>query len=879
MPQRIPWPFKCIFTGGFVLLLAAFQYLQAARLVAVDVVDKDYLQVNFKDGDVTFADNGLGPTAFLNLGHDANNNTVVNYGIGLNTGNAVASANWKLTSSDDAAYGAGGLAPTNCYRKSKLNGMYEGAWSGSDFTYQHTMEHAIYLKLPGSLVQGKTYTLQINANTNTDSTSKTFTYDIYNSRSEAVHVNLVGYSAAASIKAADLYLWLGDGGARDYTGFQGNKIYLVNTTSQAAQQVGTIALWKTSAGETAQGYNFTQSSVWKADFTGFNTPGTYRLAIEGVGCSQDFKIADDIYHDPFMVNERGYFYMRIGQDSAGSRPVPRRPLYIPGVNPANTTVYITTMQPTDPNWTTITNAGDWDAPDAWAPYSTGRTNPRAIGGHADAADWDRHLGHISNIYDLLLPYILTKGAISDDNLGIPESGNGIPDIIDEARNEVDFWLHLRDGQGYSYGLTNPNSSNVFYQAGTNGIAAWAASAGSAMLAEAFRIAGQTALMNTYRDSAVNAYNYAGTLADQMLDFKQNVGESYLRGHDLKMMAAAYLYNVTGNTAYEAVINAESKATSATATIIDVANYNQIWATAGYLKTNRAVNFPTLFSNMKASIINEAKNSEANYSTTRPSRRATDNNTEYFHTETHVHRTILAHSIATIQADKDLFENALILEADWGLGRNPANLIQMTTASTPLSSKRSVDAMYISGQNDGTPGQHPGMTPYFNTDDWGGSMIMGKPSWMTAFSYPANAGWPKGEVYFNTRYVYAHSEFTPQQTMRGKIALYGYLYGIRGGVATALPQAPRNDIKSGRTGQIIIKKFADGNFSIVFSGVNSGAAPGFKLFDYSGRLIPTIKTQNIPGASFVLKTSSLSKGIYFLEMIDAAGKAFKKISVF
>ncbi len=82
-------------------------------------------------------------------------------------------------------------------------------------------------------------------------------------------------------------------------------------------------------------------------------------------------------------------------------------------------------------------------PDDWAAYSTGSPqNNNAYGGHSDAADWDRHLGHISNIYDMLLPYILTDGRLNDDNLRIAESGNGIPDILDEARNEVDFWLRF-----------------------------------------------------------------------------------------------------------------------------------------------------------------------------------------------------------------------------------------------------------------------------------------------------------------------------------------------------------------------------------------------------------------------------------------------------
>jgi hypothetical protein len=865
--------------AGSILLLSFFQALQASMLVEVKVVDKDFLQVYFKDGDVTFVDDGLGPTAFLNLGHDATKNNVVNYGTALNTTNAVATASWKLTSTGDAAYGTAGQAPANCYRKSKLNGMYEGNWSGSDFVYQHTMEHSIYLKLPSSMVQGKTYTLQINANTNTDSTSTTFTYDIFNSRSEAVHVNLVGYSTAASIKAADLYCWLGDGGARDYTSFQGDTVYLYNTVTRKSQQVATVAFWKASAGE-AQGYNFTMSSVWKADFTGFATPGTYRLAIQGVGCSQDFEIANDVYHDPFMVNERGYFYMRIGQDSVHVRPVPRRPLYIPGVNPPSTVVYITTMQPTNANWTTFTGGDPYDNPDAWAPYSTGRTNARAIGGHADAADWDRNMGHISNIYDILLPYILTNGAIGDDNLGIPESGNGIPDIIDEARNEVDFWLNLRDGQAYGYGLTNPNSNNVFYQAGANAIGAWASAANSAMLAEAFRIAGQTTLMNAYRDSAVNAYNYAGGLglADQMLDFKQEIGDGYVRGRDLKMTAAAYLYNVTGNTVYENEINAESKVTSATSTIIDLTTCNQLWATAAYCFTNRTVNYPTLYSNMKASIINEAKNSEANYSNSRPSRRATDNNTGWFPTEENVQRTILARAVATTQADKDLLENALVLEADWGLGRNPANMIIMTTATTPLSTKRSVDAMYISGQNDGTPGQHPGMTPYFNVVDWGGGMVMGNPSWMTAFSYPANSTWPVGEVYFNTRYVYAHSEFTPQQTMRGKIALYGYLYGIRTGANAVRPAVPRSEALSRYAGRMTIRKLSNGDFSVVPSRADGRTFAVIKLFDCSGNVVRMVKTKNIPAAGIVLETSSLSKGIYFIEMSGAGERSFAALSL-
>jgi hypothetical protein len=94
----------------------------------------------------------------------------------------------------------------------------------------------------------------------------------------------------------------------------------------------------------------------------------------------------------------------------------------------------------------------------------------------------------------------------------------------------------------------------------------------------------------------------------------------------------------------------------------------------------------------------------------------------------------------------------------------------------MQSLRSVENAYTSGWNDGTPGVHPGHTPYLNIHDWGG-LIMGRPSWMTAQLYPSVDLWPDGELYINTRYVYAYSEFTPQQTMRGKTALYGYLLGM------------------------------------------------------------------------------------------------------
>lgn len=760
-------------------MISCLQPLQASRLMQLKVVDKDYLLVFFADGEVQFDENINLPSAYTNDTPILPKNKTVWFGDKLNTQETANPVNWTIVSSDDPNYGTVGLKPVACFRKSKIHGMAEMEWHGKDYRYECPMEHSIYLQLPKSLTIGKTYTIKIDNKTNADVASKAITFDIFNCPTEAIHVNLVGYLNDGSIKSADLYQWMGDGGARDYASFEGRKVYLYDVKKQKSQEVGKVTLWQANGPE-AGNYDLTQSKIWNIDFTGNYKPGTYRLAVEGVGCSEDFIISKDVYKQPYDISTLGFFYMRIGQDNMNRTPVPRRPLYIPGKSPENTKVIITTMHPYHPEWRTFSRGDVWDTPNAWAKYNKpgNPENPNVYGGHSDAMDWDRHSGHISIIYDMLLPYILTYGAISDDNTGIDESGNGIPDILDEARNEVDFWLRLRDGKGYSHGVTNPNKDNILYQAGCTAISAWMNAANAAMLAQCFQIAGNKELMNLYKDSAIIAYNYAGTYEDQQLDTRHGIGDGSIRGRDLKMTAAAYLYNVTGDVAWEKVINEESNCKTNTSEIL-TSGMNQSWATAAYLVTRQQVNYPELQQRMKASIINEAKTLEANMSSLRPSRRATDNKTGYWKTNQNVQRTIIAHAVTTDRKEKELFKNAMILEADWGLGRNPLNMIQMTTATTSLQNKRSYENIYATGRNDGAPGVHPGLTPYQNTDDWGkGGMIMSAPSWMAAQCYPDyNSKWPKAEGYFNTRYVYAHSEFTPQQTMRGKMALYGYLYGI------------------------------------------------------------------------------------------------------
>ena len=65
------------------------------------------------------------------------------------------------------------------------------------------------------------------------------------------------------------------------------------------------------------------------------------------------------------------------------------------------------------------------------------------GGWHDAGDYGRYtVSTAKTIADLLNSY--QDFGVEDDNLGIPESGNGIPDLLDEARVGLDWMLKMQD---------------------------------------------------------------------------------------------------------------------------------------------------------------------------------------------------------------------------------------------------------------------------------------------------------------------------------------------------------------------------------------------------------------------------------------------------
>ena len=137
--------------------------------------------------------------------------------------------------------------------------------------------------------------------------------------------------------------------------------------------------------------------------------------------------------------------------------------------------------------------------DRAARYSQGGKalgQPRELlGGWFDAGDLNKYVPYLeTTLFDLLWAYELNPGVFGDDT-NIPESGNGVPDLVDELKWELDWLLKMQDtdggvfnrvaGRSFDNGPDPPGSDNQprFYTAKTT----WATATASAGFAHAARV--------------------------------------------------------------------------------------------------------------------------------------------------------------------------------------------------------------------------------------------------------------------------------------------------------------------------------------------------------------------------------------------------------
>ena len=185
---------------------------------------------------------------------------------------------------------------------------------------------------------------------------------------------------------------------------------LVDTlgTTVFSGKLGESKQWHLS-GETAK----------KAIFTGFSTPGTYRLQV-GDSHSYPFEIKAHAWHDVSVGIMRSYYLQRctyeLTEEHAG---IYKRPAGHPDLG-----------CPFDRS--TGKRYGTLDAPGGW--YDAGDFGKYIVSAGVT-------LGNMLSLHEIL------PAVFPDGSTNIPESGNGYSDMLDEAKYELDWFKRMQDTDG------------------------------------------------------------------------------------------------------------------------------------------------------------------------------------------------------------------------------------------------------------------------------------------------------------------------------------------------------------------------------------------------------------------------------------------------
>ena len=419
----------------------------ASQLVEVLPLTDRVLMVHFDDGSVTLAQ----------IGQDVHADKVDV--VPIDRVKASTASSYKISSSDDSAYSSP-VAPSQVGRKSKGTEFANhcDTWNGSmcvDTTPDRAMEHWIYLVLPTAMKSGKTYTIDTGTLAANATTTK-LVFDETKVRSEAIHVNTVAYASSAPAKYGYVYHWLGDLGGLDVTSLVGRGCHLVRTSDGTKAFDATLQFRKgktnveTAYASDTPNQNFLGSDVADCDFSSFATAGEYVLAVDGVGSSFPFKIDPDAFRAPFYAAMKGLYLNRSdaldAQYAEGfSRPKPHDPKVTPNfagmLKYTSTRYFDVSNSDASSNDKTAWEAGIKGDIDTW-------------GWYMDAGDWDAYFTHASIPALLLTLFEQHPEHFVDGELKIPESGNGIPDVVDEARWLVRFYHRTRHAildKGYGTG--------------------------------------------------------------------------------------------------------------------------------------------------------------------------------------------------------------------------------------------------------------------------------------------------------------------------------------------------------------------------------------------------------------------------------------------
>lgn len=278
-------------------------------------------------------------------------------------------------------------------------------------------------------------------------------------------------------------------------------------------------------------------TLYRGDFSGFQLPGEYYIEVDGVGVSDLFFIRDSVYLEVYQKALKGFYFQRCGMNLVGPYATP----------------YFRSQ---------------CHLADGFYHASTGQSGFRlATGGWHDAGDYGKYTVNAGiSVGTLLLAYEEFPGRFSGDDLNIPESGNGVPDILDELRYQLGWLLKMQDAGdgGVYFKVTGENFPPYIMPANDTAIryiyekSSTATGDFAAMLARAYRVylPFDTLFAQECLSAAELAWGYLAAHPSMVPPggFHNPPGTStgeYGDGDDRdeRLWAAAELFIATGNSQY------------------------------------------------------------------------------------------------------------------------------------------------------------------------------------------------------------------------------------------------------------------------------------------------------------------------------------------
>lgn len=292
-------------------------------------------------------------------------------------------------------------------------GRYTYVWYQEPTVTQMSHYHKIYLKLESNLETGTNYSIQTPGYGN-----KTLQFNDKQTICESIHTNQVGYFGGSRSRYANFGIFMGDLGSRL---LEGNQTYSVIDENENIILNGSLDYW----GDDTNLEFETGEYIYRIDLSDLPAGGPYTISVDGFGCSFPFGVGSEYMNQISFINMRGMFHQRCG--IALEEPYTE---FTRGI--CHPIVEIT----------------DSEVPESGDGLITERGPEMNIsGGYHDAADYDHRDSHMLIPSWMLAIYEGFPEGFTDNQYHLPESGNGIPDWLDECLWGLKVWEYLQESDG------------------------------------------------------------------------------------------------------------------------------------------------------------------------------------------------------------------------------------------------------------------------------------------------------------------------------------------------------------------------------------------------------------------------------------------------